>query len=457
MKNDRSKTPILLVLMSGTFLVAMTVTITATMLPAIMKDLSVSASLAQWLTSGATLVSGVMIPLAAFLMKRIPNRKYFLTAMAIFVAGAGIASLAPNYPLLLAGRLVQAMGCGILIPFAQVVLMALYPKEKHGMIIALYSMASMAAPVIAPTVAGLFIDSVGWKAIFMALAVCGGIVWIFAFCFMKNVTELYQVRLPVAAVLLSAAGFSGLLIGLSNLSDASLLHFKTGGMLLVGLVCLAVFVHLQLKGGTILLDLRVFRSPVFRNAVLLNMIVYLICMGSGSLLPVFTQSTMGYSASAYAFSTLAGSLLMAGATILSGRVYDKSGMRPIAVCGMLMLVSGSVFGMLFGQRTSLWHIGVTSALLSVGSGCFSSSLTTVSLSRFSGTERVDGSAILNTLRQISSSLASIFAITVYDAVSVRTGESVTGARTVYVCYLFFCIIFGILCRQLLKTQKRGAA
>lgn len=216
--DSRERKIILLVLMSGTFLVSMTVTITSTMLPAIMKEFQIATSAAQWLTSGATLVSGIMIPLAAFLIKRIPSKIYFIAAMVIFISGAAIAFWAPDFPVLLLGRLIQAIGCGILMPFSQVVLMAIYPKEKYGSAMALYSLGSMVAPVIAPSLSGLFIDYVGWQMVFLMLGVLGMIVLGMAVLYMKNVTRLYPVRLPIVSVVLSAIGLGGILIGLGNLS-----------------------------------------------------------------------------------------------------------------------------------------------------------------------------------------------------------------------------------------------
>jgi len=116
MLTKKQRTSVFIILMLGTFLVSMTTTVTANMLPAIMRDLNIVTSIAQWLTSGATLVSGIMIPITAYLIKRFPSKYYFLSAMVIFCFGALLGAVAPNFPLLIIGRLIQAMGCGMLMP-----------------------------------------------------------------------------------------------------------------------------------------------------------------------------------------------------------------------------------------------------------------------------------------------------------------------------------------------------
>ena len=120
------------VVLFGAFVTSMATTVTSNMLPTVMADLQIPASTAQWLTSGATLTSGVMIPVTAFLLKRFRNRHYFLAAVLCCCLGSLTALLAPSFPVLLTGRLVQAVGCGMLLPFSQVTLMRIHPREKHG-------------------------------------------------------------------------------------------------------------------------------------------------------------------------------------------------------------------------------------------------------------------------------------------------------------------------------------
>lgn len=163
-----------------------------------------------------------------------------------------------------------------------------------------------------------------------------------------------QVLLYVA---LSSIGFASFLIGVSNI-NGGLFSLKSGGLILVGITLLTVFSVLQLKAEKPMLNLRVFKYPSFRIAVILSLCMYLIAMGNAMVLPIFTKSLCGFSDTSYGFATIFGSVL-------------------------------AVF-----------------ALQSVAMSTLNSPTTAMALSGLEGRERVDGSAIFNTLRQISSSLAS---------------------------------------------------
>lgn len=452
MLSNKQRTSIFVTLMMGTFIVSMTTTVTANMLPAIMRDFNIITSTAQWLTSGATLVSGIMIPITAYLIKRFPSKNYFLSAMVIFCFGAFLGSVAPNFQVLLVGRLVQAMGCGMLMPFAQVVLMAIYPKEKHGSVISVYALGSTFAPVVAPTIAGFVIDSLGWQAMFVILLVVGLVILALGIVFMRNVTETFVERFNLLPIILSSVGFCGLLIGLGNVSRNSIFSVETGGALLVGLISLILFVILQLRTETPLLNLRIFRYPMFRTSVIMSMLMYIICMGSGTLLPIFTQTVLGHSATIYALATLPGSLVMAIVTVFSGRIYDKSGPKPLIICGASMLLIGSILGMMFHQDNNLIHIGIASCLLSAGTGFLSSPTTTMGLSDLDAKNRIDGSSILNTLRQIASSLASTLAILIYSIISRNSG-AIAGVKTTYAFYIGISVLTIMFAFNFLRESK----
>ncbi|MGL6199317.1 MAG: DHA2 family efflux MFS transporter permease subunit [Lachnospiraceae bacterium] len=451
-KSQRSR--VLVALMMGTFVTAMAVTVTNTMLPAIINDLKIPASTAKWLTSGATLVSGIMIPLAAYLMKRFTSRNYFIFSMFSFCIGSFLGFIAPNFPVLLIGRLIQAVGCGMLMPFAQVVLMNIYPKEKYGSVIGIFSLGSMVAPVISPSLAGLVIDFLGWQSIFFILLVLGIIILMLGFVFMKDVTEIYKESFPVLPVALSTLGFCGLIIGLGNLATNSFFSLYTGGALIIGLVSLSIFVYTQLHSKKVLMDLRVFRYPQFTVSVLISMFLYMVCMGSGSLLPIFTQTILEYNATVYALITLPGSLLMAFTSMYSGRIYDKVGAKPLMIIGSAMLAIASIIGIGFHHNNGLLHIGIVACCISTGTGFLTTPITTMGLSDLEGKERVDGSSILNTLRQISSSLASTFAIGAYTVISAKQGSDITGVKGTYLCFLIFSIVLIFVMLHFLRGESR---
>ena len=155
-KKQRNLTfAVLLVSSIGTSLLQTALT---TALPSMMRDLSISAATAQWLTSVYSLTVGIMVPATAYLIKRFPTRKLFLSAVTLLAAGTLLAIVTPTFSLLMVARVMQAMGNGIVLPMTQVVVLTIYPVEQRGTVMGIYGLAVGAAPVVAPTLAGIIID-----------------------------------------------------------------------------------------------------------------------------------------------------------------------------------------------------------------------------------------------------------------------------------------------------------
>ena len=424
--SNTQRTGILMTLLAAAFITSMSTTVTGNMIPNFTEFFEVSSNLAQWLTSGATLISGITIPITAFLIKRTPNKVYFLSAMTAFTLGSLGAFLSFSFPMLLVSRLLQSVGCGMLLSFAQIILLKLYPKEKHGTIMAAYSMAASVSSVIGPTYAGLVMDTFGWQGVFVSLFAIGILIITAGIIFMKNVTDKETAELNILYVALSSSGFAAFLIGVSNISGG-LFSLKSGGLILAGLALLSIFSILQLRSEKPMLNLRVFKYPSFRVAVILSLCLYLIGMGNGMILPIFTKSIRGFSDTAYGLATLFGSLLSVAATLFAGKLYDKIGIKPMFFTGTGLFAVCSVMGLFLSDNTPIVYISVLFALQSVAMASLLSPATTMALSGLEGKLRVDGSAIFNTLRQISSSLASTLSVLIYTL----AGSSIAAVHSVY--------------------------
>lgn len=428
--SDIQRTGIFITLLSATFVTSMSTTVTANMIPNFTSYFSVSVNLAQWLTSGATLISGITIPVTAFLIKRLSNRRYFIMAITAFTAGSLLVFSAQSFRLLLVSRLVQAVGCGMMIPFGQIMLMRIYPVSRHGRVISAFSMASMLSAVVGPTYAGLMLEAAGWRGVFLSLFILGCIILVLGCMFMKNVTVKSRADLNVAFVLLSAAGFSMILIGISNTGSRSFFDPLSGGLMIAGTAAAAVFTVLQLRSEKPMLNLRVFCEPSFLIATVISVCLYLISMGTGMILPIFTKTICGFSDSAYGYATIAGSIMSLLATLYAGKVYDRRGIKPMFLAGIIVYSAYSAMGICFTEHTGIIYIAAAFALQTVAMSLINSPATTMALSRLKGNERIDGSAVFNTLRQISSSLASTLSVLIYTL----AGSDMNAVRTVYVYY-----------------------
>lgn len=449
--SDSQRAGILITLLAAAFITSMSTTVTGNMIPNFTAFFGVSSNLAQWLTSGATLIAGITIPITAFLIKQIPNKVYLFSAMTAFTAGSLLASLAFNFPALLVSRLVQSVGCGMLLSFAQIVLLKLYPKEKHGTIMAAYSMSAMVSTVVGPTYAGLIMDTFGWQGVFMSLFMIGLLIIAGGIAFMKNVTDKEDAELNIPYIALSSTGFAAVLIGISNISGG-LFSIKSGGLIVAGIALLTAFSMLQLKSENPMLNLRVFKYSSFRIAVILSLCMYLIAMGNAMVLPIFAKSLCGFSDTAYGVATIFGSILAVTAALSSGKLYDKMGIKPMFITATSLFAFFSIMGLSLSRDTSIIYIAIVFALQSVAMSTLNSPITAMALSGLEGKERVDGSAIFNTLRQISSSLASTLSVLIFTL----AGSNIAAIHCVYGYFSLVTVAVAVVVILYLRSENSSS-
>lgn len=321
---------------------SMLATALTTALPSMIEDLNISVNMGQWLTSGYSLAMGIMMPLTAFLITRFPTRRLYLTAILCFMAGLVICVLSTSFPIMMAGRVLQAGGNGILTSMTQVILLSIYPAEKKGSVMGWYGLSVGAAPVIAPTVAGVIVDNFGWRMIFVVAIAVMAVSLIFAVCVFDNVLDVTKKRFDIVSFILSIFAFGGITLGVGNIGSYPFVSVQVLLILVVGCVAAAVFVYRQLSLDKPFLDLRILRSKNYALSVIGSMILYLVMMGSSILLPLYVQTIMGYSAVVSGLVAMPGSVAMAVVSPFAGKIYDKIGMKALFVAGAFFMMISNV-------------------------------------------------------------------------------------------------------------------
>lgn len=172
---------------SSTLATAMT-----TALPNIVDYFGISTSIGQWVTSGYSLVMGMVMPLTAFFITRFPTKGLYLAGIGVFIGGLLFSIFAGSFALMMVGRILQACGNGILMAAAQVIILTMYPTGEKGTMMGTYGLATTAVPIIAPTIAGLMIDAFGWKSIFYLVLVVMGFSFLLSSAVFENLLEVQK-------------------------------------------------------------------------------------------------------------------------------------------------------------------------------------------------------------------------------------------------------------------------
>ena len=392
-------------LASSTLATAMT-----TALPNLVADFGVSTDIGQWVTSGYSLAMGVVMPLTAFLITRFPTKRLYMAGIASFLIGLLLSIFAGNFGVMMAGRVIQACGNGILLSAAQVVILTVYPPEKRGAMMGTYGLATTAAPIIAPTIAGLMIDAFGWRSIFYLVLGIMAVSFVLSAVVFENVLELQEKHFDFPSFVGSVFAFGGITLGVGNLSAFGLASWQAGGPLVVGVV--ACF-----------LDVKILRNRDYAVSVVASMLLYLVMMGSSVMMPLYVQSVMGYSAVVSGLVTLPGSLATALVSPLAGRLYDRVGIRSLFIPGALALLVSNLGMFFLTSHTPLWVAAVCNVVRNLAIGSLMMPLLTWGTSTVPAAKLADASSLLTSFRTIAGSIGSAVFVGIMTTVSAHAAAT----------------------------------
>lgn len=407
-----NKVPLMIVLISGAFVAILNQTLLGTALPHIMQDLHLDANTAQWLQSIFMLVNGIMIPITAFLIERFTTRGLFLTAMSLFAFGTAVCAAAPNFGLLMAGRVAQAAGAGIIMPLMQTILFLIFPVEKRGSAMGMFGLVIAFAPAIGPTLSGWLVEHFPWRSLFYVILPIVMIDLIVSYFILKNVTKQTFPQIDILSILFSTLGFGGLLYGFSTAGNSGWTSDSVIISLIIGAIFLVWFIRRQLKLDHPILEFKVFKDKLFTLTTALGMIVFIAMIGSAIILPLFMQNMLGFSAFESGLALFPGALLMGFMNPITGRLFDKYGAKWLAVGGLTILTATTFMFTNLSNATTFTFITVVNTVRMLGIAMVMMPVTTAGLNQLPDHLIPHGTAMNNTMRQVAGAIGTALLVTV---------------------------------------------
>lgn len=449
--------PLLAVLLSGAFITILNQTLLATALPPIMKDLNINESTVQWLQSIFMLVNGIMIPITAFLIGKFTTRSLFLTAMATFAAGTLIGAFSPNFSFLLAGRVLQGAGAGIMMPLLQTIMFLIFPVSQRGKAMGMFGLVIAFAPAIGPSLSGYLVDHYPWRSVFYVVLPIAVVIIIAAYFLLRNITKLTNPQMDYMSIVLSTLGFGGLLYGFSVAGNLGWLSPNVIISLAVGAVTLFLFINRQLKLEQPILEFRVFQYGVFSLATGLGMIVFASMIATTVILPLFMQNLLGFNALHSGLMLLPGAIVMGVMNPLTGMLFDKYGAKWLLRAGFAILTVTTFFFANLSQDTTFTYLAVLNAIRMIGIAMVMMPSTTLGLNQLPNHLISHGTAMNNTFRQISGAVGTAVLVTI--TITAASGNSVAGAiHGVNIAFLVAGSIaaFGLLLSFAIRNPKKSS-
>ncbi|RLY66230.1 MFS transporter, partial [Staphylococcus epidermidis] len=207
---------ILAAMLFGMFIAILNQTLLNVALPKINTEFNISASTGQWLMTGFMLVNGILIPISAFLFNKYSYRKLFIIGLTLFTLGSLVCAISFNFPIMMSGRVLQAIGAGILMPLGSNVIVTIFPPEKRGVAMGTMGIAMILAPAIGPTLSGYIVQNYDWNVMFYGMFFIGIIAIEIGLFWFKLYQSTTNPKADIPGIIYSTIGFGSLLYGFSE-------------------------------------------------------------------------------------------------------------------------------------------------------------------------------------------------------------------------------------------------
>ncbi|MCQ9291833.1 multidrug efflux MFS transporter [Staphylococcus hyicus] len=408
---------IVTIMLLSAFVAMLNQTILNTALPAMIVDLGIPETTAQWLITGFMLVNGIMIPLTAFLIDKYSTRQLYIFSMAAFLMGSIIAAMAPSFAVLMIARIIQAIGAGILLPLMQFIVFMVFPVEKRGFAMGLTGIVAQSAPAIGPTLTGVLIDFSSWHAPFIVVAVISLIAFGVGVFYVENLGDSKPTLLDKRSVVYSTVGFGLMLYAFSIVGHVGPLSPLFIISLILGIGIVVIFTVRQLRIDHPLLSMGVLKNRTFTLSAFASMMIYIGIVGPALLIPIYVQTGLGLSAFLSGLVILPGAVVNACMSTYTGKIYDKYGVRVLVIPGFILLIIMTILHIFLTAETPFWYVVMIYAIRMFSVALLMMPLNTAGLNALDNKDVSHGNAIMNSLRIIAGAMGTAMSITVLSIVS----------------------------------------
>ncbi|MEO4495469.1 DHA2 family efflux MFS transporter permease subunit [Staphylococcus aureus] len=407
-----SRGKILAALLFGMFIAILNQTLLNVALPKINTEFNISASTGQWLMTGFMLVNGILIPITAYLFNKYSYRKLFLVALVLFTIGSLICAISMNFPIMMVGRVLQAIGAGVLMPLGSIVIITIYPPEKRGAAMGTMGIAMILAPAIGPTLSGYIVQNYHWNVMFYGMFIIGIIAILIGFVWFKLYQYTTNPKADIPGIIFSTIGFGALLYGFSEAGNKGWGSVEIETMFAIGIIFIILFVIRELRMKSPMLNLEALKFPTFTLTTIINMVVMLSLYGGMILLPIYLQNLRGFSALDSGLLLLPGSLIMGLLGPFAGKLLDTIGLKPLAIFGIAVMTYATWELTKLNMDTPYMTIMGIYVLRSFGMAFIMMPMVTAAINALPGRLASHGNAFLNTMRQLAGSIGTAILVTV---------------------------------------------
>jgi EmrB/QacA subfamily drug resistance transporter len=423
------KISVSVVFVAAMFMNIMDITIVNVALPSIGHQFGVSETALDSVAVGYLVSLAVFIPAAGWLGDRFGSKRTLLFAIAVFTGASVLCGLAGSLSQLVAFRVLQGIGGGMLTPVGMAMLFRTFPPEERVRASSILTVPTAVAPALGPVLGGLLVTSLSWRWVFFVNLPIGVLAFLFGLVFLDEHRQSDPGRFDVPGFLLSGVGFALVMFGVSEGPDRGWHSPGILGSILVGTALLAGLVRVELRTPRPLLKLRLYANRLFRSTSVVLMIAMGAFLGVLFAVPLFFQIALGLSALQSGLNTFPEAIgVMVGAQLASRLFYPRVGPRRLVSVGLVGVACSIGPMALVGAHTDLWWMRLLMFTMGLAMAQVIVSSQAASFATVSSADTGYASSLFNSQRQLGSALGVALVTTVLAAVG--TTHLVDGHTTV---------------------------
>ncbi len=428
---DRALLTVASVVVLGAIMSILDVTVVNVAINHLTRDFDTSLETIQWVVTGYTLALATVIPITGWAADRFGTKRLYMTSLALFAAGSLLSGLAWSAGSLIAFRVLQGLGGGMLMPLGMTILTRAAGPQRVGRVMSIIGIPMLLAPIVGPILGGWLVDDVGWRWIFFINIPVGALALVLAARILPRDRPQPHHRFDAIGLALLSPGLAALIYGLAQSSSAG--GFGSSKVLvpaLCGVALLVAFVWHALRIDDPLIDLRLFKNRTYAASLTMLVLFAIALFGAMLLIPLYLQGVRGESAMTTGL-LLAPQGLGAMLTMpLAGLLVDRTGVGRIVVVGLTLLLAAMLALTQIQADTSYLTLSVILFVMGLGMGATMMPIMSGALQTLRRGQVARASSTLNIFQQVGASIGTaVLTVTLASALRDRLPKAPAGSES----------------------------